>query len=339
MILTRNIHMNLEQTLSAIGNPHDNDLTIKGIEAAKENWSEFYPELERLIDQFIAVDTSLSDEQEAIVFFGVMLLAELKYSPALAKCLKLFSRSDAYSTPIEAIFGDALTELTSSVFFNVADGNTQALSDYIADGHQAMYCKSSAIEAVLAQYEVGNIDKAELTEHVTRWLAVFLAVPSSINSFLISALADYCIEYQLDDFKDQFIELCGDKDLFDEDRFQQDEVKEWNRAEGPMLLESGLIRKELNVVEILKTWIEDDAIEGGIEGLTDEDFDDLDLDLDIENDDLDSLISKGGLFDNILYDENTILENSVPVSSLATAGRNDPCPCGSGKKYKKCCIR
>jgi preprotein translocase subunit SecA len=20
-----------------------------------------------------------------------------------------------------------------------------------------------------------------------------------------------------------------------------------------------------------------------------------------------------------------------------TAGRNDPCPCGSGKKYKKCC--
>ncbi|OYV65112.1 MAG: hypothetical protein B7Z72_12525, partial [Gemmatimonadetes bacterium 21-71-4] len=20
-------------------------------------------------------------------------------------------------------------------------------------------------------------------------------------------------------------------------------------------------------------------------------------------------------------------------------GRNDPCPCGSGKKYKKCCLR
>ena len=23
---------------------------------------------------------------------------------------------------------------------------------------------------------------------------------------------------------------------------------------------------------------------------------------------------------------------------LVKAGRNDPCPCGSGKKYKKCCI-
>ena len=26
-----------------------------------------------------------------------------------------------------------------------------------------------------------------------------------------------------------------------------------------------------------------------------------------------------------------------PVKSKKTAGRNDPCPCGSGKKYKKCC--
>jgi uncharacterized protein YecA (UPF0149 family) len=23
----------------------------------------------------------------------------------------------------------------------------------------------------------------------------------------------------------------------------------------------------------------------------------------------------------------------------AAAGRNDPCPCGSGRKYKKCCLR
>ena len=26
-----------------------------------------------------------------------------------------------------------------------------------------------------------------------------------------------------------------------------------------------------------------------------------------------------------------------PVVARAKVGRNDPCPCGSGKKYKKCC--
>ncbi len=26
-----------------------------------------------------------------------------------------------------------------------------------------------------------------------------------------------------------------------------------------------------------------------------------------------------------------------PVRSAPKLGRNEPCPCGSGKKYKKCC--
>jgi preprotein translocase subunit SecA len=28
-----------------------------------------------------------------------------------------------------------------------------------------------------------------------------------------------------------------------------------------------------------------------------------------------------------------------PVKKAAKVGRNDPCPCGSGKKYKRCCGR
>lgn len=30
---------------------------------------------------------------------------------------------------------------------------------------------------------------------------------------------------------------------------------------------------------------------------------------------------------------------AVPETSHRHVGRNDPCPCGSGKKYKKCCLR
>ena len=257
--------------------------------------------------------------QQTILFFGTLLLAELKCSPALEKCLQLFSRSDSFLTPIEAIFSDALTELTSTLFYNVADGNTQALCNYIADGHQAMYCKASAIEAVFAQYEVGIIDKIELDDHVTRWLAAFLALPSSINSFLISALADYCIEYQLNDFKNQFIELC-DKNIFDEDRFKQCEVKAWNSDSSHKLIESGIIQTDFNVVNSLKTWIASEPEDEELDGFN-------------------SLMDKGGLLDNILYDENTIIENSVPVNSLPMVGRNDLCPCGSGKKYKKCCLQ
>jgi uncharacterized protein YecA (UPF0149 family) len=319
--------MNLEQALLVIAHSHGNELPVEALEAVKTNWSVFYPDLERLIDQFITDDTSLTDEQQAILFFGTLLLAELKYAPALSKCLQLFSRSDTFLTPLEGVFGDALTELTPTLFYNVANGNTQVLSDYIVDGHQAMYCKASAIEAVFAQYEVGTIDKIELGEHVTRWLLAFFALPSSTSSFLMSALADSCIEYQLDDFKNQFIELC-DKDVFDEDRFKKCEVKAWDRGDAPKLIEAGIIQTAFNVVDTLSAWIDDDSDDEELDNIPDEDLNIFD-----------SLMGEGGLLANILYDETTILENSVPVSSLAMAGRNDPCPCGSGKKYKKCCLQ
>ncbi len=32
-------------------------------------------------------------------------------------------------------------------------------------------------------------------------------------------------------------------------------------------------------------------------------------------------------------------EQKAPVRSGIKVGRNDPCPCGSGKKYKECCGR
>ncbi|MEG0291907.1 MAG: SEC-C metal-binding domain-containing protein [Anaerovoracaceae bacterium] len=47
-------------------------------------------------------------------------------------------------------------------------------------------------------------------------------------------------------------------------------------------------------------------------------------------------------WDNILTEEKKIeivndFRRSRTVVKEAKIGRNDPCPCGSGKKYKKCC--
>jgi peptide deformylase len=41
-------------------------------------------------------------------------------------------------------------------------------------------------------------------------------------------------------------------------------------------------------------------------------------------------------FDGILYTEREV--KIEPVKKESKVGRNDPCPCGSGKKYKKCCL-
>jgi len=38
-------------------------------------------------------------------------------------------------------------------------------------------------------------------------------------------------------------------------------------------------------------------------------------------------------------DEPPLPEPTEPIKADRPPGRNDPCPCGSGKKYKKCCGR
>ena len=43
-------------------------------------------------------------------------------------------------------------------------------------------------------------------------------------------------------------------------------------------------------------------------------------------------VSKDASVDERLRDGSSSL-------SVQRVGRNDPCPCGSGKKYKKCCLR
>ena len=36
-------------------------------------------------------------------------------------------------------------------------------------------------------------------------------------------------------------------------------------------------------------------------------------------------------------DEEPLPPPVEPIHTDKAVGRNDPCPCGSGKKYKKCC--
>jgi SEC-C motif len=46
--------------------------------------------------------------------------------------------------------------------------------------------------------------------------------------------------------------------------------------------------------------------------------------------------------DGDVFDGEAEFDDSDPtaphVNPFRDVGRNDPCPCGSGKKYKKCCL-
>ena len=58
-----------------------------------------------------------------------------------------------------------------------------------------------------------------------------------------------------------------------------------------------------------------------------------------KKDKLDDLAKKARSIEDLDAEEELLknTEKVEPIKSDAEPGRNDPCPCGSGKKYKKCC--
>jgi len=54
---------------------------------------------------------------------------------------------------------------------------------------------------------------------------------------------------------------------------------------------------------------------------------------------LDELAKRARGKDDVEAEEKLLKtsEKIEPLKAGAATGRNDPCPCGSGKKYKKCC--
>ena len=39
---------------------------------------------------------------------------------------------------------------------------------------------------------------------------------------------------------------------------------------------------------------------------------------------------------DVVSEANEVISKAKPIRSGPKVGRNDPCPCGSGKKYKQC---
>ena len=64
-------------------------------------------------------------------------------------------------------------------------------------------------------------------------------------------------------------------------------------------------------------------------GKDDEDFEEEDL----EYEDWEEGMVEEDAYDHAPYEPPTPIKREHPIT-----GRNDPCPCGSGKKYKKCCL-
>jgi hypothetical protein len=202
---------------------------------------------------------------------------------------------------------------------NKSNAVISQLRDYCEDKHIDWYMRANILEAVIAMAQgQGN---AELDQALD-W-AAHIAADEKVDWDMRLATASTLLDFPRERHKTLLQELAArqsglgvwfsKKDVADAFA-QRKDTPEWERFSDPW--------KFYNADEIEQRqhrWQKEDA-----ERTYHEDYDDDDS----EDDDF---IDRPGV-SSYHYDFGTYRREAPKT------GRNDPCPCGSGKKYKKCCL-
>lgn len=295
--------MNLQQAIKEIALPNKKRLPKEALIWAKDNWTEFSSTIVPLFDK-VTNQQKLTDEEAELVFFGVYLLTEVKDYSRADLFFSMVDQNDDCGSYLESVFGDAITGNFSTFFYILSNGEQKLIQNLLISHKAGTYIKCTALNALFALYETGKISTTAIDEIIPK--AIIQAVFLNQTSFL-GDLCHSLIRYGFPQYHAEFKNLLADNKL-DEMYVNPSDVTNWMlKKQYETELERGIIKSDFNTIDELSTWA----------GFQEKET---------------KTISSHDIY------SNTLDEYSIPYVADIKIGRNDPCPCGSGKKYKKCCM-
>ena len=272
---------------------------------------EYFRELSTESDDFFATGSWFPIHATA-------LLGELGASEAIESLVEILKQEEPY---IEFWFGDLFFEFFWEVLYKTGSDNSERLPELVWDQKISYQGRLVVLDCL---EQIGH-HQPERREEVTGWFQHILRsiATNQLDSDLINSdfpgMAVWCVlnlAYsellpEIEEMYEKGYALPGTCGTFEE---VKNAIIEPYTGIGKQILMNIFDRYS----EISK-FLSDDSID---------DEDDFDED-DFDEDDFDD-------FDDVQTDP--FYSSSEPYIAPLKPGRNDPCVCGSGKKYKKCCI-
>ena len=209
------------------------------------------------------------------------------------------------ASPAHEVLGDSITENMSSLLARLYDGDAAALQSFILNPVADQYARDAALGAYALLVQEGTFAVADARAFL---LEVFARMPHT-GDFAWIGWADAVSGLALDDLAPQVKQLFEveaiDSSWMEYKDFENDLAK--RRA-----LDEARQPAYGSPVEAMRHWRyavpgEDDAEEPG---------------------------DDEAIADRVL----STLDGIPAFNPYRDVSRNDPCPCGSGKKFKKCCL-
>jgi len=272
-------------------------------------FEESAPALLAVLEQ-AAHGGSLSEDEATLLFRGLYILGGGRNTQACRPLLRLLRRP---VDEVDNLLGDAVTEALARIVAGVFDGDADALFDLIEDRAIDGFVREALIGAATFLTWNGLIERERMQRFLVSFHEDQLAADDD-QAWIgwLEAIALLGLRHLAPLVRSAWNDGRIPADLVDRSDFEQDLVEAERKPEDVERFHN------LNL----------GYIEDVVEALEWTDYEDAD---------------QGGLFDEKNpFGEDPFTADYPPIEPVRNpmrhVGRNDPCPCGSGKKAKKCCL-
>ena len=289
------------------------DLPREAMRWCLDHWDEAAPCLLEILEHY-ADGSDRSKRAERVLFFSLYLMAEVRETRAFEPLCRLAQDGDV----IYEVLGDGVTETLTEIFISVFNGNSITLKGVMDDTHADEYIRNEAFEAFAYLAATGRIERTE----AETWLAgAFEHLRSSTRPGnwvwvgWASAVSLLGVEHLTPLVERAFRDRLIDPSWTDFSGFQKEMRRTLDDPTRMAGFEYDRIAPITNAIAVLSGWYAFSE-----QRKRDE--------LRRRKQKLMPLGRPGG-----------VISSSPIANPNRDVGRNDPCPCGSGKKFKKCCLR
>ncbi len=267
---------------------------------------------DEIVPVFLAIlrsyvdDRSAIDDHDEALFFIIHIMGELGVQRSFAPLMDLL---DGDPERLETVLGDAITGNLTQILISVFDGNTDRLYRVMNNADADEFVRSAVFAAWTYFVATGRIDRLEAEQYLS---SCFTTLQPQEENYVWNAWVETVAHLGFAGLtpivRDAFElgRIPPMTILFDE---FEEILEAALRADDPVaFVEKERIHPFSDVIGVLSQWF--------------------------------------GFSEEYLQKKNEAeFTKQQPLQATTTitnpdrnVGRNDPCPCGSGKKYKKCCL-
>ena len=296
--------MDVESAIRAFASA-GHDLPRDVMRWALDHWDEAAPGLLGVLERF-ADGTDRSQEAADALFFILHLAGERRETRAFAPLCRLAKEGDV----LDAVMGDGVTTTLKRILIGTYDGDLDTLKGMIEAAAADEYVRSGALQVLAYLTATGRVAREETEAYLLR---LYDSMEPQHEDFVWSgwvlAIALLGLETLSGIVRQAFARGLIDPMVMRYDDFRRDLARTLADPERMAGLRYDRLAPLEDAIGELSGWYAfSDAFKRDQERRA------------------------GGL---------GLAPSAAPqplINPFKNVGRNDPCPCGSGKKFKKCCL-